>query len=202
MSRVTVTPVDVGDDVTETNPNATLAAWDVATLLLDGENVALGGIHQRNIAADTASSIPSGSDLFEEETATTNTNASWAQIQVNGNNVLIGSMTVDTDNEDVLIFCSFEYVGTTTVATRSIFSFRLEYSTNGGGAWNSVTSTIRRLAIDQAGIDIAGSMDIIWHVPTGISSSQFQVRLTGQENVNTDPIDVKNCTMFPRFVKL
>jgi len=205
MSRVTVTPIDVGDDVTISKPNTMLASWDVATAVIDGENIRLGGIHQRNIAADTASETPTGTDVFENVGPTTNSNAAWA-VAVCGANIEIGDLTYNSSNEEMIIYCSFEYEGEASDNTGAgdpqyIFEFRLQYADDGVPTWNTIARSTRRESNGNELIIMHGSMDIVARVTESVNSSNFRVRLQQQETNGANVI-LTNCALFPRVVKL
>lgn len=191
MARVTVTEVTAGDDVTETDPNSTISSWNLQTASIEGDNIRDGGIHQRNIAAETATVDLGASDIYRGGFATAFSQAAWAVVTMTTDgDVEIGPFDIDTSLEEVILWCILEYSNVGGGGTEDVLELRLAYSDDNGSSWNTLANTVRRVGIGATGKNIHGSIGIARRITTSIDATQTMFRLEAQEtNGNNFTLD-------------
>jgi hypothetical protein len=213
VAEVTITEIEVGDQITITDPNATLASFNDASGgsdFLDESNLASEGVDRRNIADETVTGYPSGTNIFTSAGAVTVASSVPAKVTVAGSDVQIGPIVFDADNEDLIVHCSFEYQledSPSAHATKYIGFFRIYYSTD-NITYTALTSTYRKTCAHNTEWAIRGSHDIVHRFTVAVgSTSTLYFRLYAwaydDDGATTPAVDmiIHYVSFFPRIIR-
>ena len=159
MSTVTVTDLDPGVDAASADVNATMTSWNSATAAgqIAADNVRMEGIARLTFSnAGQVIATDENPALVASATASGLVrSAAYAVVPLNAaaTPLQTASITIGAVSRIVLVHASVYFICASQIAAapRLLVDLILQYSTDGGGAWTSMTGSEQSFQTRQTG---------------------------------------------------
>jgi len=162
MSQITIVEIEKGDDISTSKPNQTLTQWNSLSTDIDATNIRDEGLDDRSIALRSVTSAE-GRDAVSNTATLSGIGGGASNTPVTvGVPIVTDNLVYDgPDGDRTLVRCSFGYNNdAATGGTSQTMGAVILKSTDGGGSYSPIATTLRKVAFAFRTVPGRGSLTI------------------------------------------